>query len=98
MRKIKCKQCEREFHYCSSCKNREPYLDCGFCSQQCWEESADYNERRTLVLNFYAMLPYECKEPLWRLINSVFYNYNYCNEFRKWMDKCEDRPFKKDKV
>jgi predicted nucleic acid-binding Zn ribbon protein len=96
MRKINCKQCGSEFHYCSSCNPRLPSSSEGFCSDECWRESAAYNERRTLALNMYNMLSYECKIPFWELINKVITNCNYCEEFIKWMDKEEDRDFKKE--
>jgi hypothetical protein len=93
MRKIKCETCGDEFYY-NVC-DRSPSRDEGYCSDICWQKSPEYNERRTLVLNFYNMLSYEQKRPYWEIINKIFSDCNYCHEFMKWMDKEEDRSFKK---
>ena len=38
---MKCKQCNKDYHHCSSCGSCFPE-EIGFCSYDCWERSEEY--------------------------------------------------------
>ena len=38
---MKCRKCDKEFHYCSSCGHCFPE-EIGYCSYNCWENSDEY--------------------------------------------------------
>lgn len=40
-----CKTCGKKFHNCTSCDNFDsPWLEDGYCSEDCWENTSDHQD------------------------------------------------------
>jgi len=79
---MKCKQCGRAYHYCSSCDHDE-YYSSGYCERLCYEESDEWKLFSEKVKSFYDSLNKEQKLDLWALWdNGIFID----NKWEKHLD------------
>jgi hypothetical protein len=63
---MKCKHCQKEFHYCSSC-DYDRYNYEGYCNQECYEQSEEWKTFALKAKKFYDSLSFEQKLELWCL-------------------------------
>ncbi len=72
---MKCKNCKKTVHYCSSCGFVGYYMDEGFCSDKCWKESEEY----TKALKDFDIFIYEFDDKqiefLFDLVDGEYTNY-----------------------
>ena len=76
---MKCKKCDREFHYCSSC-DYEQHLFESFCSDKCWEQGDKMKKERNDFLNALNLSTKEFAE--WCLEN---WSESYERFYKKWL-------------
>lgn len=69
---MKCKICNREFHYCTSC-DYDKYLLEGYCSQECYQNSEEWKTFAPKAQEFYDSLSESQKLEFWTLWdNGIF--------------------------
>lgn len=72
---MKCKNCNKNFHYCSSCYG-DKYEDNGYCSEKCFVNSDEYSEVFEKVSCFYNALDFN----LQREFSNIWHNIVMENE------------------
>lgn len=73
---MNCKKCNRKYHWCSSCctGGDEFYLSEGYCSEECYESSDEYENKITILNDFIFLLSDKQKKVY------EFINEEYCDE------------------
>lgn len=78
-----CKNCIKEYHYCTTCEEDAAKYN-GYCSNECWEKSAEYFNIKHKFISFYISLTEKQKHFLIEAINDI--DYTYLEEIPKWLD------------
>jgi len=77
---MQCEKCDKEFHHCTSC-SPEDYLDAGFCSSVCFEDSEPYYKAKYIAEKFYSEL-----DDVQRIDFDKFLEYYWRDEYQGKMD------------
>jgi len=48
---MKCKVCQKEFHYCNSCE-RDEFMEIDYCSEACYMQSEEYRLNASTITEF----------------------------------------------
>lgn len=72
MKKIKCKECKLDFHYCSNC-DYDKYCYEGYCGKECYEKSFEFKTFSNNVKKLWNSLNENQQHELWTLWdNGIF--------------------------
>ena len=89
---MKCKSCDREFHYCTSC-DYDKYNSAGYCSVECYIKTEEWSIFSKNMQTFYDSLSKDQKLELWSLWdNGIFID----DKWEWYLDSVIEDPRKSD--
>jgi len=85
---MKCKNCQKEFHYCTSC-DHDPCRSEGYCSDSCWETDKEYADIKKRALEFYESLMNDSQKQFFKDICEGEIGEDYQYLILDWIEKYE---------